>query len=212
MYTSLLKSTMHSIALATLIVFFACCSNSSKSIESFKRDHDKYEWLMNECNSGNYTVVSLIDTFSMIESEEDHKLKKCRARCTVLESSEAKEVNLKHFINIDTTVAYRDKIALIIFDVEETNYHDTVVVDRIYMTKNFNFYSSHQKKHEKDSIFYEFYAMLEPPKYVKDEDCGSFEFMFGIPFTKKIYGSTLLFYSAGYYSIGNNMINTLYGE
>ena len=33
-----------------------------------------------------------------------------------------------------------------------------------------------------------------------------------IPFTKKIYGSTLLFYSAGYYSIGNNMINTLYGE
>lgn len=203
---------MRSIVLATLIVFFACCSNSPKSIESFERDHDKYEWLMSECNSGNYTVVSSIDTISMIESEEDHKLKKCRMRCTVLESHEEREVNLEHFTHVDTIVTYRDMIVLIIFDVEENNYHDTVVVDRTYITKEFNFFSSRKQVRETDSIFFKSYCLLKTPVYEKRQDSGTLVFMFGIPFTKRIYGSNMYFHSAGYYSIGNNMINTLYGE
>ena len=117
-----------------------------------------------------------------------------------------------HFTKTDTVVRYKDKIALIIFDVEENNYHDTIVVDIKYMTKSFNFYSSHKKQEEKDSVFFNSYAMLESPVYLSNDHYASLDFMFGIPFTKKIYGSTLLFYSAGYYSICNNMINTLYGE
>ena len=167
---------------------------------------------MSECNSGNYTIVSTLDTISMIESEEDNQLKKCRMRCTVLESHEERMVNLEHFTHNDTTVTYRDKIALIIFDVDENDYHDTVVVDRIYMTKNFIFYSSHKQVRETDSLFFTSYCLLKIPEYEKRQDSGTLVFMFGSPFTKRIYGSNMYFHSAGYYSRGNNMVNDLYGE
>lgn len=208
----LIKQKCFALVLIILVEFLSGCQKDNRSLDSFYRDSEKYDWLLSTTNSDKYDIISSLDTTSMVISEEDNKFKKCRTRCVVIESTQLREVNLMHFTKKDTVVRYKDKIALIIFDVEENNYHDTIVVDIKYMTKSFNFYSSHKKQVEKDSVFFNSYAMLESPVYLSNEHYASLDFMFGIPFTKKIYGSTLLFYSAGYYSICNNMINTLYGE
>lgn len=213
MLTKILIKQKRFVLLLIILVEILCgCQKDNQSLDSFYRDSEKYDWLLSTANSDKYDIISSLDTTSMVISEEDKKFKKCRTRCVVIESTQLREVNLMHFTKTDTVVRYKDKIALIIFDVEENNYHDTIVVDIKYMTESFNFYSSHKKQEEKDSVFFNSYAMLESPVYLSNDHYASLDFMFGIPFTKKIYGSTLLFYSAGYYSICNNMINTLYGE
>lgn len=208
----LIKQKCFALVLIILVEFLSGCQKDNRSLDSFYRDSEKYDWLLSSTNSDKYDIISSLDTTSMIISEEDNKFKKCRTRCVVIESTQQREVNLMHFTKKDTIVRYKDKIALIIFDVEENNYHDTIVVDIKYMTKSFIFYSSHKKQEEKDSVFFNSYAMLESPVYLSNEHYASLDFMFGIPFTKKIYGSKLAFFSAGYYSRCNNMINTLYGE
>lgn len=200
------------IALTILFGLLYGCQNGNQSLDSYSTDSEKYEWLLSKSNSDNYVIVSSLDTISMVKSEEDNKFKKCRTRCVVIERKQPREINLIHFTNNDTIVRYNDKIALIVFDVEEIKYHDTIVVDKKYMTSNFTFYSDHKKQEEKDAVFFDSYTMLEIPIY-KSEDGGVYlDFVFGIPKTKRLYGSSLIFYSAGYESICNNMTNTLYGE
>ena len=195
-----------------LILSLTSCNTNSYDSQHFTCDSQKYEWLTDEDNSGEFSNIFSLDTTMMIISEEDSKPKKCRFRSVVLEGNEPKYVNLLHFSGVDTTISYNDKICLILFDVDENNYHDTVVVDRAYMTEHFHCYSDGKRKYETDSVFFKIYTQLEPPTFHSNGFDGAFDFAYGIPKTRKIYGNTLIFYSAGYTSVCNNMVNTLRGE
>ena len=196
----------------SVIFTFGSCQNNSYDSQHFTSDSQKYKWLTDDNNSGGFSNIFSLDTTMMIISEEDSKPKKCRFRSVVLESKESKNINLLHFSGVDTTISYNDKICLILFDVDENNYHDTVVIDRNSMMHDFNFYSSRKKIDESDSVFFKNYSMLEPPDFHTNGLEVVFDFAYGIPNTKRIYGSCVIFYSAGYTSIGNNMVNTLRGE
>lgn len=164
---------------------------------------------------GYYTICQEEDTTCMIKDveDEDGTYKKLHVRLVVMESVKEEKININNFTDKDSVVSIKEPVALVTCEYENPRYNETIVIDRESMRNNFIFYSSHKKIEETNELFFEHFTFVMPVIVdVRKEVSIDLDFAFGIPHTKRIFGSSIIVQPAGYWSITNNMVNTLYGE
>ncbi len=161
---------------------------------------------------GYYTICQEEDTTSMIKDEFTREYRKLRVKLVVMESVKEESINIKRFSGNDSIVNIKERVALVTCEYEDSQYNETIVIDREFMKHFDDFDNRHIEQFKFDEYFLDHFTFVMPVKLSVDPEFSiDLDFVYGILHTQR-YGLSLLIYSSGYWDKIDKKVSTQYGE